>query len=109
EKGAHANVIATDGTMRKKLMKEFFLNYRVVDLKDNELLYSIFVPYCKELEFARAYKQAKRRENDIAIVTACLKMSFKKTDNEKNPYIVEDCCFAYGGMYKTLLCAPKVQ
>jgi xanthine dehydrogenase/oxidase len=60
-----------------------------------------------------AYKQAKRRDDDIAIVNAGLRLIFdeEKVDpNNPNSLIIKDACFASGGMgptslwYRTIKC-----
>lgn len=54
-------------------------------------------------EAIKAYKQAKRKEDDIAIVTACFRV---RLDNSG---LVEDAVFAYGGMAPTTRLAPETQ
>jgi xanthine dehydrogenase/oxidase len=53
------------------------------------------VPYTRDNEFIIPYKQARRREDDIAIVTSALRVLLKKENNE---FIVEECGISYGGM-----------
>jgi hypothetical protein len=56
-------------------IRDFFLDYRKVDMRDNEVLQSIHIPFCRSKdEFVFAFKQSKRREDDIAIVTACMRV-----------------------------------
>lgn len=43
---------------------------RKVDMAPNELLLSVRIPFTGETEFAKEYKQAPRRDDDIAIVNA---------------------------------------
>ena len=45
-----------------------------VDLRPGELIKSIRVPHPKPFEFLAPYKQARRREDDISIVTGCLRV-----------------------------------
>lgn len=54
-------------------------------------------------EAIKAYKQAKRKEDDIAIVTACFRV---RLDNSGR---VEDAVFAYGGMAPTTRLVPETQ
>lgn len=44
--------------------------YRKVDLHHDEVLTSVVIPYSHENQYVEAYKQARRREDDIAIVNA---------------------------------------
>lgn len=54
-------------------------------------------------EVIKAYKQSKRKEDDIAIVTACFRVRLDNTG------AVEDAVFAYGGMAPTTRLAPNTQ
>jgi len=59
---------------RKLPVSKFFLNYRKVDLQEGEVMVSVSLPLTKKTEHIRAFKQARRREDDIAIVTSCLRV-----------------------------------
>ncbi|KAK5175028.1 uncharacterized protein LTR77_000164 [Saxophila tyrrhenica] len=74
-------------------MSEFFKGYRVTALPPDGIIASIRIPVFNEkAEYIRAYKQAKRKDDDIAIVNAALRV---KLDGENN---VENCSLVYGGM-----------
>jgi len=47
---------------------------RKTSLKEDEVIVSINVPYSKQNEYVFAYKQARRREDDIAIVSSCFRV-----------------------------------
>lgn len=80
----------------------FFTGYRRNVIEADEVLVAVFVPTTKVNEHFLAYKQAKRRDDDIAIVNLALSVTFKpKTD------IVKDIHFAFGGMAPTVVMAPK--
>jgi xanthine dehydrogenase/oxidase len=55
---------------RTMLVKDFFRSYRQVNLNPDEILQDIFIPFTKEFEFVIPLKQARRREDDISIVTS---------------------------------------
>lgn len=77
-------------------MTSFFKSYRTTALPPNAVISSILVPIAREKgEFIRAYKQAKRKDDDIAIVNAALRVSLDD-DN-----IVESTNLVYGGMAPT--------
>ncbi|KAJ3256861.1 hypothetical protein HK103_005105 [Boothiomyces macroporosus] len=102
--GAILTVESQNGGQRKLPIREFFLGYRKIALQKTEVLVSVFVPFTTELQFASAFKQAKRRDDDIAIVNGGFLVSLKEQDGS---YIVEDSCFAYGGMGPFALQAKK--
>lgn len=56
------------------LAEEFFLAYRKVDLKPHEVLLKVHLPVTREHEYVHEFKQAHRRDDDIAIVNAGMRM-----------------------------------
>lgn len=83
-------------------MTSFFKSYRTTALPPNAIISSIRVPIAREKgEFIRAYKQAKRKDDDIAIVNAALRVSLDY-DN-----IVESTNLVYGGMAPTTVQAQN--
>ncbi|KAI5852575.1 Molybdopterin-binding domain of aldehyde dehydrogenase-domain-containing protein [Morchella snyderi] len=90
-----------DGEMELP-MSEFFKAYRTTALPANAVLKSIRVPIASEKgEFIRAYKQAKRKDDDIAIVNAALRVSLSGEN------VVESVNLVYGGMAPTTIEAKK--
>ncbi|KAG5679788.1 hypothetical protein PVAND_009326 [Polypedilum vanderplanki] len=91
-----------DGKRIIKMDENFFTGYRKNLIKDNEILVSILIPNTNKNQHFVAYKQAKRREDDIAIVTAAFNFTFKSNTN-----IIEDAKIAFGGMAQTTILAIK--
>jgi xanthine dehydrogenase/oxidase len=63
-----------------------------VDLAPHEILKSVFLPFTRMFEYVKEFKQAHRREDDIAIVTACIRMRLELADGAwkvpgKNPWV----------------------
>lgn len=74
-------------------MSQFFKGYRTTALPPDAIIASLRIPVAREKgEYLRAYKQAKRKDDDIAIVNAALRVSL----SEKK--IVESVDLVYGGM-----------
>lgn len=74
-------------------MSGFFKGYRRTALAPEDILASIRIPLTESgREFFRAYKQAKRKDDDIAIVTGALRVKL----DEKG--IVEQANLCFGGM-----------
>jgi xanthine dehydrogenase/oxidase len=93
--------VATNSTMVAKSLKstteipmtEFFKSYRVTALPEDAVIAAMRIPVASEKgEFVRTYKQSKRKDDDIAIVNACLRVKLDDDD------VVSDANFAYGGM-----------
>lgn len=85
-------------------VRNFFMGYRKVDLQPDELLLSIKVPHFTGCTFVRPFKQARRREDDISIVTAGLRVHLEVVDGG---WSVTDASFAFGGLAPTVVTAPK--
>ncbi|KAH7357363.1 Molybdopterin-binding domain of aldehyde dehydrogenase-domain-containing protein [Pyrenochaeta sp. MPI-SDFR-AT-0127] len=75
-------------------LKDFFVAYRTTTLPPDAALHRIRIPLPPQgsREVLKAYKQAKRKDDDIAIVTAAFRV---KLDSGGH---VEDTSIVYGGM-----------
>lgn len=82
-------------------MSNFFTGYRKTALPSDAVLASIRVPVTQKNEFFRAYKQAKRKDDDIAIVTSALKVRLNDDG------IIEASNLIYGGMAPFTVAAKK--
>lgn len=82
-------------------MGEFFKAYRTTALPPDAIIASLRIPITAENEYFRAYKQAKRKDDDIAIVNAALRVKLS-TD-----HVVESVDLVYGGMAPTTTSAKK--
>ncbi len=91
-------------------MREFFKGYRKTALPQGAILTQVSVPLegpsgappaAGERRFIRAYKQAKRKDDDIAIVNGCLYASIAEDGT------LNDVCLVYGGMAPTTAIARK--
>lgn len=81
-------------------MDDFFTGYRQTKLPQDGIILRVVLPIPpkrleeqEKVEVVRAYKQAKRRDDDIAIVTACLRA---KVDVREKKF--EEVKIAFGGM-----------
>ena len=54
--------------------EDFFLGYRKVDLAPSEVLLRVALPCTRPHEYVREFKQAHRRDDDIAIVNAGMRV-----------------------------------
>jgi xanthine dehydrogenase/oxidase len=83
-------------------MTEFFKGYRLTALPPDAVIASLRIPVAREKgEFLRAYKQAKRKDDDIAIVNAALRVSLDEGHK------IESVNLIYGGMAPTTVAAKE--
>lgn len=90
------------GSRRVNMGEGFFTGYRRNIVDPDELLISVFVPQTSRDQYFLAYKQAKRRDDDIAIVNMALNVTF-----QTNKDVVANIHVAFGGMAPTVAMAPK--
>lgn len=100
-----SNAVLLAKSLEKEIeipMSEFFTGYRSTALPPNAIIASIRIPVTRvKGEYIRAYKQAKRKDDDIAIVNAALYVSLNDSLVVKNANLV------YGGMAPTTTAAKK--
>ncbi|XP_052058893.1 xanthine dehydrogenase/oxidase-like isoform X1 [Mytilus californianus] len=101
--GAVLQVESAGGSKRNITMDDkFFLGYRKTALKSDEVLLNVTVPFTRKNEYFGGYKQANRREDDIAIVNAGFRVLF-----EDNTNVIKEMAMAFGGMAPTTVMAVK--
>ena len=81
-----------DKTRTVKLDQNFYTGYRKTTLDPNEILLNITIPFTRENEHFVAFKQAKRRDDDIAIVNGAFYYSLDKQQTILEPRM------AFGGL-----------
>ncbi|XP_051880287.1 xanthine dehydrogenase/oxidase-like [Pristis pectinata] len=95
--------LASQGSTRVVQMDvDFFTGYRKTMLSPQEVLVSVEIPYTRKGEYFSAFKQAQRREDDIAIVNCGMQVAFREGTS-----VVEELELSYGGMGPTTVSAKK--
>ena len=85
-------------------MSAFFKGYRTTALPPDAIIASLRIPVLKEKgEYIRVFKQAKRKDDDIAIVNAALRVTLN------DDFIVESANLVYGGMAPITTAAKTAQ
>ncbi|XP_031739338.1 xanthine dehydrogenase 1 isoform X2 [Cucumis sativus] len=103
---AKFRIINCMGKIRTTLAENFFLGYRKVDLANDEFLLSVFLPWSRRFEYVKEFKQAHRRDDDIAIVNAGMRVFLKE---EGKNLVVSDASIAYGGVAPLSLSAIRTK
>ncbi|KAI0012440.1 xanthine dehydrogenase [Xylariaceae sp. FL0662B] len=86
-------------------LSSFFVGYRTTKLPPDGVITQIKIPLPspETSEVTKAYKQAKRKDDDIAIVTTGFRVRLDRHGT------VEDVTFAFGGMASTTVLATITQ
>ncbi|CAG5132521.1 unnamed protein product [Candidula unifasciata] len=82
-----------------KIDKSFFCGYRKTAVASDEVLLSVIIPFTRKNEYFAGYKQANRKEDDISLVTAGMKVAVSKVNT------INKVILAFGGMGVTTLLA----
>ncbi|XP_055681417.1 xanthine dehydrogenase [Lutzomyia longipalpis] len=81
----------------------FFTGYRRNLIRADEILVALTLPFTREEQHFVALKQARRRDDDIAIVNIAVNVIFEGMKSTK----VKSLDLAFGGMAPTVVTAPK--
>ncbi|XP_063958717.1 xanthine dehydrogenase/oxidase-like isoform X1 [Lytechinus pictus] len=95
-------VSQTRGTRFVFMDEHFFTGYRKNVIELDEVLKSITIPFTKENEYVYGFKQSPRREDDIAIVNAGLRVAF-----DHGTDVISDIALSYGGMAESSVLATN--
>ncbi|XP_072912174.1 xanthine dehydrogenase/oxidase isoform X2 [Hemitrygon akajei] len=100
--GCLLNLASQGSTRIVQMDGDFFTGYRKTILNPQEILVSVEIPYTRKGEYFSAFKQAQRREDDIAIVNCGMRVAFREGSS-----VVEELRLSYGGMGPTTVSAKK--
>nr|CAD1832527.1 unnamed protein product [Ananas comosus var. bracteatus] len=103
---AKFQLIDCKGKVRTVSAKDYFLGYRKVDIRHDEILLSIFLPWTRPFEFVKEFKQAHRREDDIALVNAGMRAHIRE---ENGDWIIADVSIVYGGVAALSLSSSRTE
>ncbi|MBI5403486.1 MAG: xanthine dehydrogenase small subunit [Ignavibacteriae bacterium] len=99
----NAKVILQNSKNKREVdIEDFIKGYRKTDLKDDELITSIFLPKPKKNEIIKSYKVSKRKDLDISTVSLSCRLVLNKGE-------VKEMILAYGGMAETTRRAKKTE
>ena len=99
--GCTLTLMKAGGETRTVPLRDFFLSYRKVDALPEEIALYLSIPWTKENEYIKVFKVSRRREDDIAIVNAGMRVVLDPSTGT-----VIDCAFAFGGMAPKSVNAP---
>lgn len=101
---AELELMSLDGARSVLMDDDFFTGYRKNVVKPNEILLAVNIPFTGKDQYFLAYKQARRRDDDIAIVNHALDVTF-----DENSRKIKKINIAFGGMAPTTITAKKTK
>ncbi|KAJ8605889.1 hypothetical protein CTAYLR_000597 [Chrysophaeum taylorii] len=98
-------VLANCDRERRVLARDFFVGYRKTAMDADEIIVRIEVPESSPGCLVEAYKQCRRREDDISIVCCAFKLKLDEGNNNKVVHFTT----GFGGMAPTTIAASKTE
>lgn len=89
------------GERKLTIDQNFFQGYRKVAVDKDEVILVIELPFTDDMQYFKTYKQARRREDDISIVTAAFNVKIDKQ------LTIKEIMLCFGGMGPTTVCTLK--
>jgi len=86
--------------------QDFYTAYRKNIVKPYEILVSLTIPFTNKNQYFYAFKQARRRDDDIAIVNSAFNIQLQPDKSPDAP-LLSDICMAFGGMGPTTVMAKQ--
>ncbi|MDP8231554.1 MAG: FAD binding domain-containing protein [Candidatus Zophobacter franzmannii] len=87
---ATVELMNSEGCTRIVKLKDFYLGYKKMEMREDELLSAIYLPI-KEYGYSGFIKSSKRTNVDISSVNSCLSIDVKHD-------IIEEITISYGGV-----------
>nr|DAA64418.1 TPA_inf: aldehyde oxidase 1 [Procavia capensis] len=96
------NLLSKEGKRQIPLNEQFLRKCSDADLKSEEILISVNIPYSRKWEFVSAFRQAQRQQNALATVNAGMRVFFGEGEG-----IIRELSISYGGVGPTTVCAKN--
>uniref|UniRef100_A0A1I8JI34 FAD-binding PCMH-type domain-containing protein n=1 Tax=Macrostomum lignano TaxID=282301 RepID=A0A1I8JI34_9PLAT len=100
--GATLTLASLRGERNVAADQSFFVGYRRTAARPDEVLRSVSIPFCSERQHCYAVKQARRKEDDIAIVNAAIWVDLGPGGDQ-----VAAARLCFGGLAPTVLSAGQ--
>lgn len=103
-------VIDAESSKRRSIpARDFFVAYRKVDLGPGEILMSVTLPWNVDcFDFTQAFKTSRRRDDDIAIVSAGIRLRLKPPQDDAS-WTIAQASIGLGGMASKTIAARAVE
>ncbi|XP_037704740.1 aldehyde oxidase-like [Choloepus didactylus] len=96
------NLLSKEGERQVPLNEQFLRKSPKADLKPEEILISVNIPYSRKWEFVSAFRQAQRQQNALAIVNSGMRVFFGEGEG-----IIRELSIYYGGVGPTTIYAKN--
>jgi xanthine dehydrogenase small subunit len=95
-------ILQSSKNKREVEIEDFIKGYRKTDLKDDELITSIFIPKPEKNVYVKSFKVSKRKDLDISTVSLASRLVLEKDK-------IKEIILAYGGMAEITKRAIKTE
>jgi len=97
------------GEERLQKAEEFFVGYRKIGMAPDEVLMKVIVPWTKPAEFLSVFKASRRKDDDIAIVTAAIRIVLARSSGFEPGWNISDISFSFGGVAEATTSAKNAE
>jgi xanthine dehydrogenase small subunit len=95
-------ILQSSKSKREIGIEDFIKGYRKTDLKNDELITSVFIPKPAKNVYIKSFKVSKRKDLDISTVSLACRVVLEKDK-------IKEILLAYGGMAETAKRARKTE
>ena len=97
--------------IRRVPMRNFYVAYKKINMEADKIAVKITIPLPENnLEIYKAYKQTKRKDDDIAIANACFRIKLDCVQkNDAKIFKIVHLNLAFGGLAPTTLYLNKIE
>ncbi len=110
--GAVLELYRADSAKARQIpLRDFFLGHRRVSMADSEILVGVHIPLPNPSNktFLRSYKQARRRDGAVGIVSAGFQVQLEQSKSANGQWCIVSACFSFGGMASATIMAKNAQ
>lgn len=96
-------------------LRTFFLSDRKVDVQQDEILLSVYIPFSEKNEYLQSYKQSKRRKLDIPIVSCGFQVKLEQIQCQIDGSVpefkwnIKSVCLSFGSMASSTVMMNKTE
>lgn len=96
-------------------LREFFLSDKKIDVEQDDILLSVFIPFSEKYEYLGSYKQLKKRKLDIPIVSCGVQVKLKLVQYQIDSSLsqikwsIQSVCLSFGSMAPSTIMMNKTE
>lgn len=96
-------------------LRKFFLSNQKIDMEQDEILLSVYIPFTEKDEYLQSYKQSRRRKLDIPIVSCGFQIKLEPIQCQMDGFSpdfkwkIQSVCLSFGSIASSTVMMNKTQ